>query len=209
MRPAAYEGARHARDAARRDRAVPRQRVELPRRPRRAAHLHLAHLQDVRRGLRRAARLDARSTAAACCASSPSTPASPFETIADYEVVYNVYDWGLNDAARDAAPRPDPLPRAGRALRRGRHRAARAAPLRGQLLQPHLRVVHDQRLARRLVPALRAGGARPGARHARRRRQHQVLRRRADAARRRRSSTRCATCARAASAACSRSSRTA
>jgi hypothetical protein len=24
----------------------------------------------------------------------------PFETIADYEVVYNVYDWGLNDAAR-------------------------------------------------------------------------------------------------------------
>jgi len=24
----------------------------------------------------------------------------PFETIADYDVVYNVYDWGLNDAAR-------------------------------------------------------------------------------------------------------------
>jgi hypothetical protein len=24
----------------------------------------------------------------------------PFETIADYEVVYNIYDWGLNDAAR-------------------------------------------------------------------------------------------------------------
>src|SRR5207247_803128 len=24
----------------------------------------------------------------------------PFERIADYEVVYNVYDWGLNDAAR-------------------------------------------------------------------------------------------------------------
>jgi len=24
----------------------------------------------------------------------------PFESIADYEVVYNVYDWGLNDAAR-------------------------------------------------------------------------------------------------------------
>jgi hypothetical protein len=24
----------------------------------------------------------------------------PFETLADYEVVYNIYDWGLNDAAR-------------------------------------------------------------------------------------------------------------
>jgi hypothetical protein len=30
-----------------------------------------------------------------------------FEDIADYEVVYNVYDWGLNDAAR--APRLGPI----------------------------------------------------------------------------------------------------
>jgi hypothetical protein len=31
----------------------------------------------------------------------------PFERLADYEVVYNVYDWGLNDAAR--APRIGPI----------------------------------------------------------------------------------------------------
>ena len=45
----------------------------------------------------------------------------PLEAIADYEVVYNIYDWGLNDAGAPAAPRTDPVPRAGRALRRRRH----------------------------------------------------------------------------------------
>ena len=99
MRPAAYEGEAAARDAARRHRAVPRERVELPRRPRRAARLRLAHLQDVRRGLRRRRAARPRTTGAACSASSPSTPGLPLEDIADYEVVYNVYDWGLNDAA--------------------------------------------------------------------------------------------------------------
>ena len=77
----------------------------------------------------------------------------PLEQIADYEVVYNIYDWGLNDANRAAAPRADPLPRAGRALRRRRHRAARAAPLRRQLLQPHL-------LAGARSTARRTGGIR-------------------------------------------------
>ncbi|MBM3225070.1 MAG: DUF547 domain-containing protein [Candidatus Tectomicrobia bacterium] len=30
----------------------------------------------------------------------------PFETLADYAIVYNIYDWGLNDAHRDPQLRP-------------------------------------------------------------------------------------------------------
>ena len=47
-----------------------------------------------------------RSTGAACCASSPSTPGCRSSTIADYEVVYNVYDWGLTTRTAPRASRP-------------------------------------------------------------------------------------------------------
>ena len=105
--PSAYVGDRPARNTARRHRAVPRQRVELPRRPRapgasssRASSRCTredfagAHgsTQEYRLGVLRfvAQHLDV-----------------PFEQIADYEVVYNVYDWGLNDAG--APPHLGPI----------------------------------------------------------------------------------------------------
>ncbi len=66
-----------------------------------------------------------------------------------------------------AASRADSVPRTGRTLRARRLRAARAAPVRRQFLQPHLQLVHDRRLAAGLVPAVLNGRPRPGPRQRR------------------------------------------
>ena len=174
------------------------------------AHLRLAHLQDVRGGLRRRRRTRRRSTAAACCASSPSTPGVALEAIADYEVVYNVYDWGLNDAAREPHLGPilfhEPVEHfhEGDAELRELHlyegnfcnRTCAWCTIDGSPEGWY----RDVRAERVLDQALRTRG---------RRRQHQVLRRRADAARRGDHRRHAPPARRAASAACSRSSRTA
>ena len=85
--------------------------------------------------------------------------------IDDYEVVYNVYDWGLNDVA--------PRPRTSAPSCSTSRSSTSTKPTRelrelhlyeGNFCNRDLLVVHDPRLARRLVPALLAGRARPGAR---------------------------------------------
>jgi hypothetical protein len=85
---------------------VPRQRVELPPRFGRAARPCVAHLQDVRGGLRRPCNSTAEYRRGVLRFVAEHT-GEPFERIADWDVVYNVYDWGLNDASR--APHLGPI----------------------------------------------------------------------------------------------------
>ncbi len=142
-------------DPARRLGAVPRQRVELPHRPRGAARLRLAHLQDVRRGLRRRGRhhpgLSPRRAAL-------RRPAHRRVARADRGLRGRLQHVRLGPERHQppAAHRPDHVPRAGRALQSRRRRAARAPPLRGELLQPHVQLLHHQRLTGRVVPTVRS-----------------------------------------------------
>ena len=123
--PAAAPGGvrrrRPARDAARRHRAASSATSGTAASTTRAPHLHLAPLQDVRARISPAQHGSTQDYRLGVLRFVAATPTCRSTRIADYEVVYNVYDWGLNDAHRAAAPRPDPVPRAGRALSRRRH----------------------------------------------------------------------------------------
>ena len=136
------------------------------------------------------------------------TGVSPVE-LGEYEVVYNVYDWGLNDAHRAPNLRPITFHESVETFHEGDAELRELYPLRRQFLQSRLLLVHGVRLARRLAPGVFRAGARLGGGGHRPGRAISSSTEASPRSTSRGSSRPCATCGAAASGDSSRSTRTA